>query len=454
MHPIFLEGWIHDIAGRVLGIECITRADLERYQFLRLSQTLRYVYEKSSFYRELFDRAGANPSDVRSFADFSKVPFTDPQSLSEAPYRFLCISQADVARPHSFVTSGTTGPQKKVFWSRGDLERIVEFMAAGIATVAGPEDVVQIMLADGRPYSQADLLFQGVKKLGATPVLAGMDLAPLEHLGIIKKSVSTVLFGYAGKLFRMSKALHGRIDLSGLGVRALFLAGEYVPDGMRRQMQQMWGCPVHTHYGLTEMGLGVAVECEARTGYHFNEAGLLVEVVDPRTGQPVPAGEEGELVFTTLTREAMPLVRYRTHDVSRLIPDPCLCGAHTLLRLDSVRKRLESVVSLGSGGELYPALLDDALFDVPEVIDYRAVLTRVSGKERLELNAEATSREPGVRQAIHRKLLSIPALASGLGAGGMLDPTVALVAPGALAGSVKKRLVSKYPPAEPGALLL
>lgn len=439
--PIYLEKWIEDIVRSVLGCGTVTRAEVERYQLLRLRQTLEYVCNRSPFYREAFGRAGIDPRAVRSIGDLSRIPFTEPAQLAQTPYRFLCISQADVARPCTFITSGTTGPQKKVFWSRGDLERIIEFMAAGIATVAGAGDVVQVMLSGGSPYSQADLLSRGVARIGAKAVLARPELDADEQLRIIRDSGSTVLFGYAADLFRKSKELHAREELNGTGVRAVFLAGAYVPDAMRRQLQEIWGCPVHTHYGLTEMGLGVAVECGARRGYHFNEAGLLLEVVDPLTGKPVEPGEEGELVFTTLTREAMPLIRYRTHDLSRLIPQACPCGASNLLRFDSVRKRVESVVTLKGGEQIDPSVFDDALFEVPEVIDYRARLTRESGKDRLQFEVELLSREPEVLQAIRRKLYAIPALAQGLASGSMAAE-IGPAAPGSLGRAGKRMLIA------------
>jgi phenylacetate-CoA ligase len=435
-----LEEWIHRIAGDKLGIDHVTRADLEAYQLLRLQQTLQYVFEKSSFYRELFGKCGLVPDDVRSIYDLAKIPFTEPHHLSENPYRFLCISQAGIARPYSFVTSGTTGPQKKVFWSHGDLERIIEFMAAGISTVAGPQDVVQIMLADGRPYSQADLLYRGVKRIGATPVLAGMDLAADEYLKILENSGSTVLFGYTSRLFRISKELQSETDLSKKGVKVLFLAGEYVPDAMRRELQRIWHCEIRTHYGLTEMGLGVAVECEAGSGYHFNEASLLVEVINPGTGEFLSPGEEGELVFTTLTGEAMPLIRYRTHDISRLIPEPCRCGAASLLKIDHIRKRLESIMTLDGGDTIYPSLFDDALYEIPGMLDYQVVCMRQEQKERLEFNVEVMS--PDALPDIHRKLLSMPVIRHRIATGRMIEPAVLPVPAGSLQSAARyKKLI-------------
>jgi phenylacetate-CoA ligase len=437
-----LEKWIYQIAGNALGINS-ARTDLEAYRLLQLRQTLQYAYEKSSFYREMFDQAGVVPDDLRNLSDLSGIPFTEPRHLSEAPYRFLCISQAEIARPFSFVTSGTTGPQKKVFWSHGDLEKIIEFMAAGISTVANQEDVVQILLADGRPYSQADLLYRGVERIGATPVISGMDIGAEEQLRILEISHSTILFGYTGQVFRLSKELQHKADLNKTGVKVLFLAGEYLPEAMRQELQQIWNCRVYTHYGLTEMGLGVAVECDAHAGYHFNEADLHLEVINPRTGKAVSPGEEGELIFTTLTREAMPLVRYRTHDISRLIPGPCPCGAARLLRIDNIRKRLESIVKLDGGDEIYPSLFDDVLYEISGLVDYRAILTRQEGKTCLEFRAEVLSPGMDTLPDIRKKLVSMPVIAKNIAIGSMAEPKVALADRGSLQASsrAKKLLV-------------
>ena len=185
---MYLEYWLHEIIKTACqtepefrlcvnkgGLNQVTRSDVEAYQNYRLRRVLQYSYDRSSYYRGLFDSAGLKPEDIKSSEELAKLPLTEPYHLAEFPYRFLCISQAEVARPHTFVTSGTTGPQKKVFWTRGDLERITDFMSAGIGTVATQRDVVQIDLPAGRPNSQADLLFKGVRKFGATPVASDVN---------------------------------------------------------------------------------------------------------------------------------------------------------------------------------------------------------------------------------------------------------------------------------------
>jgi phenylacetate-CoA ligase len=193
------------------------------------------------------------------------------------------------------------------------------------------------------------------------------------------------------------------------------------------------------------MGLGVAVECVAGNGYHFNEADLLVEVVNPSTGERVPPGEEGELVFTTLNREAMPLIRYRTHDISRLLVEPCPCGADTLLRIDTVKKRLGSILEIGDGDEIYPTYFDDVLFEVPGLIDYQVTVTGEENKDRLDFKAEMISSAETAASEIKRRLLSVPIVAKNIAAGRMAEPRISIVGWNSLkaVGRAKKMIVDR-----------
>lgn len=456
-----LEAWLHATihAAVAQGTEgdclhpaaanpaapAVSRAAIEAYQSCRVRRTLEYACLNSAFYRTLYNQAGIAPAHIRDLNDLQKLPCTDPKPLSEEPYRFLCLSRAAVARAHTFITSGTTGPQKKIFWTSGDLERIIRFMAAGIGSVADRTDVVQICLPDGPPYSQADLLARGVARIGAHPDLAGTELGAEEHLRRLRESRPTILFGYTHHLLRLTRALQSRCDLRRMGVRVLFLAAQYVPESLRRQLQELWDCRVYTHYGLTEMGLGVAIECSAGNGYHFNEADLYLEIVDPHTLQRVGDGQEGELVFTTLNREAMPLIRYRTHDISRWIMEPCPCGAHTLRRFAAVRKRLETMVTLKNGATIYPALLDDVLLAIPGLVDYQAILRRQGQEERLDFVIELTEKSPARIPEILHRLRSAPVLAAGLQTGAMAAPDIQLVDAGALttASRAKRLIVDK-----------
>jgi phenylacetate-coenzyme A ligase PaaK-like adenylate-forming protein len=414
-------------AGRPFG-----RAEVRRYQGALLARAVRYAAAQSSFYGELFRRSGTRPEGIRGCDDLGRLPLTRQEDVARTPYRFLCLSRARVERVHTFVTSGTTGPRKKIFWTGGDLGRIVRFMAAGIGTVAGRGDVVHICLPDGPPYSQADLLARGVAAIGARAVVAGTGRSAREHLELIRRHGSTVLFGYAGPLYRLTRELEALCDPGRCGVRVLFLAAEYVPEARRRELERIWNCRVRTHYGLTEMGLGVAVECEAGHGYHFNEADLLLEILDPVTLEPAAAGEEGELVFTTLNREAMPLLRYRTGDLSRWIPGPCPCGARSLLRFDAVRKRRESIVTIGAGEEIYPTLFDDLLYALPGVLDYQVEVTRERGRPRLDFRVDLLPGPEDTASAIAARLHGHPLIERNLRRGEMAPPRVDILPPGAL----------------------
>jgi phenylacetate-coenzyme A ligase PaaK-like adenylate-forming protein len=193
------------------------------------------------------------------------------------------------------------------------------------------------------------------------------------------------------------------------------------------------------------MGLGVAVECEAQDGYHFNEADLLLEIVDPQTGETVPPGEEGELIFTTLTRESMPLLRYRTHDLSRFITEPCRCGTAGLLKIDKVKKRLESIVAIGDDDIVYPSYFDDALYEIPGVVDYQVVLSRSGTRDRLQFTVEMAPGRTSAIDELVQKLFSEPLITRNLAAGRLEKPTVEIAEWGRFrsAGRTKKLIADQ-----------
>ena len=415
-----------------LGRRALTRNDVDRYHLHKLQTTLRYAYKNSSFYRELFQSAGVLPEDIHTLADIEKIPLTEPEQVAAAPFRFLCRSRSETARVHNFVTSGTTGPRKKVFWTLNDLDRIVRFLATGIGTVAGRGDIVNVWLPGGLPYGQADLLCRGVNKIGARPVVAPIDISSEDYLRLITENGVTVIFGLTRRILRLTRELERFHDLSRQGVHTLFLTSEYLPDRTRAYLKETWNCRVRTHYGLTEMGLGVAVECDAGDGYHYNEADLLAEIIDTETRQPAASGEEGELVFTTLTREDMPLIRYRTQDISHMIPESCSCGAKEIGKFAIIRKRIGNITRLTGGEEIYPALFDDFLMDMPGFVDYQAVLDRVDGREILRFSVELNKTDPEKIKEIKKRLLGVPAIAKSVHEGIMMEPFIEITAPGEL----------------------
>ena len=444
MEPIYIESWLHEIIRKKLRedgefrqwmgkeqLPQVTRADIDRYHLFLFRKSLDYAAKKSVFYRNLLEKTGLRVEDIRSLADISRLPCTDPRDIAQNPYYFACIPLGDITHITTFNSSGTTGPQKRVFFNDSDLERMVAYMAAGMKTVAAEGDIVQVMLPSFRPNDQADLLAQGVRRMGGRPVVTGIGLNPEEQLRSIDCEHPAVLFSTVSYLWRITQETCRQTDLRARGVKTLFVTSEYLAESMRRQMQNIWNCDVHVHYGLTEMGLGVAVECHAHEGYHFNEADLMVEVIDPDTGEVLGEDAEGELVFTTLNREAMPLIRYRTHDISRLIGSPCRCGASTLKRIAPVTRRRESIVRMGSD-ELYPAAFDELLFSIPDIIDYQMTLSTGGDKEILTFKIEAGSQDENFRSLVQKKLLTHLLIRKNLDAGRLEVPPVELLSQGSL----------------------
>ncbi|MFH1490799.1 MAG: DVU_1553 family AMP-dependent CoA ligase [Pseudomonadota bacterium] len=455
METVYLEQWLHKkimrvheadaefrhFTGKGALPEALNRKDVELYQLYRLRKVLAYVFKKSAFYRERFKSAGLKPDDLRSLEDLSRVPFTEPMDLAEHSNRFLCVSHGDISRVTTFTTSGTTGPQKRIFCTKADLERMTDFMGTGLKTVATEKDVLQIMLPFGSVNNQGDLLTRGAEKAGIRPVKAGMHISHDAQMDLIRSNKSTVLFGPTPRIFRMSQEMNGKVDLKALGMKTLFLTSGYLSESMRDLLSRLWQCDVHSHYGLTEMGLGVAVECHAHSGYHFNEADLLLEVVDPQTGRPIEEGE-GELVFTTLTREGMPLIRYRTHDLSCLITDPCPCGASGLLKFGKITRRLEDRIFLTGGDEIYFSLFDEMFYNLPDLVDYQIMVDRVDGKDHLTFSVEVIHAGEKVEENIRRGLSKVPLILKNLKKETMTDPEIAFVAPGSFhrGGRAKKMI--------------
>lgn len=421
MKPIYIEKWLHDKIRQQVTVDpdfghflnCqnlnrLSRQDIDRYHLYRLRKIVAYAHENSFYYRKLFGEHGIRGEQINSLECFSKLPYTDPTDFAKDPYHFVCVSIGDVERVTTFTSSGTTGPEKRIFFTKRDLDCMTDFMAVGMRAVADENDVIQILLPSGRINDQTDLLCKGVQKMGAKAVPSGITPDAKKQLEIIDREKTTVLFGVVNPVYRITQDAHLTQDLHMKGVKALFLTSEYLADSMRRHLEEIWGCPVHIHYGLTEMGLGVAVECEARDGFHYNEGDLFVEIVDPQTGQPVEMGEEGELVFTSLSFEGTPLIRYRTHDIARFIPEPCTCGANTLMKFSNVTKRFEAIVNLRNGMELYPSYFDELLYADPNIIDFQVVLTGQQGKECLLIKVEAIEPSHLAHQSIKSRLLSDP----------------------------------------------
>jgi phenylacetate-CoA ligase len=442
---MFLERWIYDQIGE--------GSDIKAFKLSRLRSVLDYVSKESPFYRHLFNANAIKPSGIRSSDDLAIVPFTTPDDLREKAYRFPCVSLSRVKRVFSLYTAGTSAAPKIVFFSQEDLDRITDYMGAAMKSVAESGRVstqgfkVYILLPDGKPESQQKMLAKGVEKIGAVPILGNLAMTTEEQLERIEQSRPDVLFGPVSRVYRITQEGKDSHDLHELGIKILFITSEYVPLSMRRRLEDVWKGEVFTHYGMTEMGWAGGIESESHDGFYFNEADFLLEIVDPDTGVPLRNGEEGELVLTTLNRDTMPLIRYKTGDLGRLIEASRKPGAPRLQRLDSLIKRRHSLVRMSNGDAVYPGMLDDALYEIPNIISYQALLSGEKGKEQLILRVAVTQKWTEVEEDVTSALLGIPSIKNNVEAGLMNTPRVEVVDQAALRrpGRVKRLIADERP---------
>lgn len=385
-----------------IDISRIDKLVFEEYRLYRLKETVKYAYENSRFYKKLFDDNGIKPEDIQEISDLARLPFTNPRDLAAREYDLLCISQSKVEKPVTFTSSGTTGPQKRVFFSDNDIEQITDFLGVGMNTVTGSDGVIQILLPSGSVRGQSELLAEGLRKKGMKAYHTGLFLPSEEQVKASIANKATVWFGETRLIYRITKEMEKKYELSKLGLRVIFVTTSYLSDNMRKYLEKTWDCKVCTHYGLTEMGLGLAVECPEGEGYHYNQFGVIAELVNPETGEPINDGQEGELVFTSLGREAMPLIRYRSHDIARLSNEKCACGSH-LQTISTVKRRLEAIVYLNEETEIYPTMFDDLLFSVADVVDYDIYLEK-GDRPRLIFKVETITERDNISHEMEKVL--------------------------------------------------
>ncbi|NTU48214.1 MAG: phenylacetate--CoA ligase family protein [Syntrophobacteraceae bacterium] len=398
-----LEEWIATKIGMTLT--GLNRAEIESHQLEKLRQTVRWAREKSLFYgKHLGD---LTEKDLTCLEDLVRFPFTTPAHIQENPLRFLCVSQGEVSRVVTLETSGTTGNPKRIWFTAEDQEATIDYFHHGMSTLAGPGDRVLILLPGERSGSVGDLLMKALSRLGAAGMPHGFVLNPLDTLQVMRRERPDVLVGTPVQVLSLARNSEGDC-----APRSVLLSTDHVPKSLAKGLERIWGCEVFTHYGMTEMGFGGGLECRAHSGYHLREVDLYVEVVDPKTCDPLPDGIVGEVVFTTLVRRGMPLIRYRTGDLSRFLSEPCPCG--TVLRtLEGVTTRIDSRIALFDGAILTMADMDEALFEIDDLLDFSATLSREGDRQRL--GVELFMREGAASSAAglaESKLRGIPSIHS------------------------------------------
>ena len=330
------------------GLENLSRREIEAVQLTKLNRLLAEEKKRSGFYRNL-------PERVESLAELETLPFTTDEDLAGNASGLLLCSQAEIQRVLSDATSGTTGTAKRVFYTEGDCRNTVELFMAGLGELVFPGSVTMICFPFSGPHGLGELISEAIEGLGAKPLKLGAGLSYGEFRGVMEREQPDTFVGMPVQLLSILRAC-GKGSLK----RAL-VSGDACPKAVIDACEELLGSRLFPHYGSREMALGGAICCSAHEGMHLRENHVIAEIVD-RNGRPLPVGEEGELIITTIGMEAMPLIRYRTGDYTRILPTPCPCGSE-VLRLDSVRRKGEAS-AIGN--------LDEKLFALPWVADYRA----------------------------------------------------------------------------------
>ncbi len=365
----------------------MAREDLEQLQLERLQSTLYRVGTHVPFYRRKFEELKINYDDFKSLDDLRRLPFTVKQDLRDNyPYGLFAVPQRDIVRIHS--SSGTTGLATVVGYTRNDLKNWSDLVAR-VLTGAGvtKDDVIQIAFGYGL-FTGGFGLHYGAERLGASviPISAGNTKRQIQIMQDFKTTALVCTPSYA--LIIADTMMEMGINPNGLSLRVGLFGAEPWSEAMRHEINEKLGIRATDNYGLSEvMGPGVAGECEECNGLHISEDHFLLEVIDPETLEPVAPGEVGELVVTTLTKEAFPMIRYRTRDLTRLIPEPCPCG-RTFTRMQRIMGRTDDMLII-KGVNVFPIQIEKVLLEIEGTAPhYQIIIERKNHNDQVTVLVE------------------------------------------------------------------
>ncbi len=371
------------------SIECASGEKIQSLQAERLIKTVERCYGNVPHYKRKFDEAGILPKDIKTPDDITKIPFTEKEDLrGNFPYKLFAVPMKDVVRIHA--SSGTTGKSTVVGYTRNDLDMWAECIARMVcAAGVTPEDIAQITFGYTL-FTGAFGLHYGLEKLGAAviPISGGNSE---RQISIMRDFGSTVLVGtpsYALYLAEIAKKMG--VDTKELPLRLGLFGGEGHTEEMRREIEQAWNMSATENYGLSEIiGPGVSGECHLKNGMHIAEDHFYCEVVDEKTLLPVPHGRPGELVITSLTKEAFPILRYRTKDITWLIPEKCECG-RTSMRMAKIQGRTDDMLIV-RGVNVFPSQIESVLLGIDDIGPHYEIIVRKDGyMDCIEVLVEVT----------------------------------------------------------------
>ena len=368
-------------------LETMSRPEIEQLQLERLKKTIQRCM-KSSFYQKRFAENNLKPEDIQSLDDLRKIPFTTKQDLRDNyPFGLCCVPMEDVVRLHS--SSGTTGTPTVILHTQHDLDEWANAVARCLYMVGlRPGDIFQN--SSGYGMFTGGLGFQyGAERLGmlTVPAAAGNTKRQIKFIKDFGTTALHAIPSYTGRLYEVmcDMGIDPRKDTK---LRTLIIGAEPHSDEQRKRIENMLGVKAYNSFGMSEMcGPGVAFECKEQNGLHIWEDYYIVEIVDPQTLKPVPEGEVGELVLTTLNREAMPLLRYRTRDLTRILPGECPCGRHHK-RLDRMKGRSDDMMIL-KGVNIFPIQIEEVLMRFKELgSNYLITLTNLEANDEMTVEVE------------------------------------------------------------------
>ena len=422
-------------------IECASREEIKAIQDEKLVKQVQHVWDSVPYYRKLMEEKGVTPADIRSADDLHKLPFISKADLREAyPYGLVGMPLKDCVRIQS--TSGTTGRRVVAFYTQHDIDLWEDCCARAIMAAGGTdEDVCQISYGYGL-FTGGPGLNGGSHKVGCltVPTSSGNTDRQIMFIMDLHTTILCCTPSYAAYLGeRMKEMGYGPDDIP---LKAGIFGAEAWSEEMRRDVEKTLGIKAYDIYGLTELsGPGVAFECSAQAGMHINEDHFIAEIIDPDTGEVLPEGSQGELVFTSLDKEAFPLLRYRTRDICQLTREKCSCG-RTHVRMAKPKGRTDDMLII-RGVNVFPSQIETVLLNNGYAANYQIVVDRVNNTDTLDVQVEMTPEmfTDNVGEITERQKALADGLKSMLG----IKAKVSLVAPKSIARSEGKavRVIDK-----------
>ncbi|MDR0424521.1 MAG: phenylacetate--CoA ligase [Clostridiales Family XIII bacterium] len=421
-------------------MECATRESMRALQSERLVKTVGHVYRNVAYYRQLMEERGLTPDDIRSLDDLHKLPFLTKNDLREAyPYGLLALPLEEAVRIQS--TSGTTGKRVVAFYTQRDIDVWEECCARAIVAAGGSKrDVVHVCYGYGL-FTGGPGLNGGSHKVGALtlPMSSGNTERQLQFMTDLSATILCCTPSYAAFLAE-SIEQHGIQDQ--LSLKAGIFGAEAWSEEMRHDIESKLNIKAYDIYGLTEVsGPGVSFECSEQAGMHVNEDHFIPEIIDPDTGEVLPDGVQGELVFTSISKEAFPLLRYRTRDLCVLTRDKCACG-RTLVKMSRITGRTDDMLII-RGVNVFPSQIETVLMNAGYPANYQILVDRVHYTDTFEIQVEMTPEmfSDTVKEVEAREIELLTSMRAMLG----ISPKVTLVAPRSIARSEGKavRVIDK-----------